>query len=935
MRHQQNWSVRRLLYSLTAAAVLPASILLSLSVWNQYKTDELEAARSAYNLAQLTANHLEERLSDARGVLETLARRPGVRKAAADGCDPIFGQFKDLYPQFSNLSKADRRGYLVCSAKPQPQGSPTFVGDAVWYQRVTASRRFTIGPPYLGPISGRKVVVLSQPLFDDAGTMTGSLQMPIDLVKLRVVVGAEKLPASTVIAVFDSNGVVVARSRDADGAIGKNLRDTPGVKTLLARKDGTGRAVTSDGIERIIGFLPVAGTEWFAVAGIDTEDVLLSARQAALRSLLFGGLTLLLVFVLAVYVGKRIARPMAAVQDAARKATAGDYDTRVPISGPLEIVDFADQFNRMLDAIRSSQTKLADARSELVLLGTCLSHLTDMVIIMDGAQAASDWPPIVFVNDAFEAVTGYRREEVLGRPGSLLHGPNTSQEAIANIRKGFKSQAPFREELLHYTRSGEQFWVELDMIPIRDPGGQLSHWVSIERNVTLRKESEQRIHRLAYYDVLTGLPNRSTLMLALDSALQAASRDRQLGAVLFVDLDNFKNVNDARGHAVGDAFLQAVALRIDAAVQRPHMLARLGGDEFVILLDGLSDDAQACGAIAMAEARSVCEALAQPFDVDGQSYVSTASIGVTLLRGAGQSAHDLLRESDTAMYRAKKRGRNHIAFFTPDMQAEVELRLALEHELTSAIANGEMHLDVQTQVDCEGRPAGAEFLLRWRHPVRGQIAPTQFIPVAEETGLILGIGAWVLEQACVALAASGKAGNRLPVSVNVSPRQFHQPGFVDLVKEVLGRTGAPADRLILEVTESMLIDDLDEAIARMNELAALGIRFSIDDFGTGYSSMAYLRRLPLHELKIDMSFVRDTPHDGDATAIVKSILSMARHLNLKVVAEGVETMEQARFLAANHCDLMQGYLYARPEASERWLSRLLAPDGARAVSRHA
>ncbi|NNG23969.1 bifunctional diguanylate cyclase/phosphodiesterase [Telluria aromaticivorans] len=924
MRNYKNWSVRHLLYSLTAAAVLPASILLTFSVWNQYKTDELEAARSAYSLAQLTANNLQELLSDARHVLDTLAKRPGVRAVSGLDCDQIFGQFTDLYPQFSNLSKADRRGYIVCSAKAQPHDKPTFVGDALWYKRVSATQKFTLGSPYLGPVTGRVVAVLAHPLFDDAGVMTGSIQMPIDLAKLRVVVGAEKLPESTVIAVIDSRGVLVARSRGAEGLVGKDLSDTSGVKSVLATKDGTGRAVTSDGIERIIGFLPIPGTDWFAVAGIDTEAVLFSARQAALRNLVFGGLTLLLVFALALYVSKRISRPMMAVQEAARRAAAGDLDARVPYSGPLEVVDFAAQFNHMLDAIRASQNKLADAKSELVLLGTCLSHLTDMVIIMDAGQAAMDWPPIIFVNDAFEGVTGYPRDEVLGRPSSLLHGPATSSEAIAGIRAGFLAQAPFREELVHYTRNGVHFWVELDMIPIRNPAGALTHWVSIERDVTLRKLAEQSIHRLAYYDVLTGLPNRSLLMSSIDAALAMAACNGQMGAVLFVDLDHFKNINDARGHAVGDAFLQAVAQRLASTVHQPGTLARLGGDEFVILLTGLAGDERTSESLAMVEAGKVCRALARPFEVNGQPYISSASIGVTLLRGTGQSTHDLLRESDTAMYRAKKRGRNHAAFFTQDMQVEVELRLALENELACAIANQEMTIYVQTQVDCEGQPAGAEFLLRWRHPVRGQISPAQFIPVAEESGLILGLGAWVLGQACMALSTLSKVGHRLPVSVNVSPRQFHQPGFVAQVKEILATTGAPAGQLILEVTESLLIDDLDEAIGRMNELAALGIRFSIDDFGTGYSSLAYLKRLPLHELKIDKSFVQDTPHNGNDTAIVNSILSMARHLNLKVVAEGVETRAQAEFLIANHCHVLQGYFYSRPEDIEQWLSRLLA-----------
>ncbi|MFC5512057.1 EAL domain-containing protein [Massilia jejuensis] len=925
MRTHTKWSVRRLLYSLTAAAVVPASLLLAFSVWNQYRTDEREAARSAHNLAQLTADNVQGMLTDARDVMGKIAQRPGIRATSSQGCDPIFDQFKDLYPQFANLSQADRRGYVICSAKVQPGGKPTFVGDAVWYRQVFSSGRFTLGPPYKGPISGRVVAVLAQPLFDEAGNMTGSIQMPIDLAKLRVIRGAEKLPASTVVAVIDDRGVLVARSRNAEALVGRNLSDIEGVKIVLARKNGTGRASTSDGTERVLGFVPIPDTNWYAVAGTTTDTVLSSARQAAVRNLVFGGLTMLLVFIFAVYLSKRIARPMAQVQEAARKAAAGDLDTRVPYAGPLEVADFAVQFNHMLDAIRASQTKLADAQSELVLLGTCVKHLTDMVIIMNAQESVAGWPPIVFVNDAFEDTTGYARSEVVGKPSSLLHGPGTDPEAVARMRLGFLSQAPFREQLIHTTRRGVEFWVELDMIPIRNPAGTLAHWVSIERDVTVRKQAERSIHRLAYFDALTDLPNRPMLMDRIEAALATTTRDGLLGAVLFVDLDNFKNINDARGHAVGDAFLRVVAHRLAAVVRAQDTLARLGGDEFVILMPALDADERAAAAMSMIAAREVCEALALPFEIDDQPYSSTASIGVTLLRGGAQTVHDLLRESDTAMYRAKKRGRNHVAFFEQAMQLEVEFRLSLEHDLGMAIAGGQMRVHVQTQVDSDGEPAGAELLLRWQHPERGNVSPAQFIPIAEDSGLILPLGAWVLEQGCRTLARLHEAGCRLPLSINVSPKQFRQTGFVDQVHALLARTGAPAAQLIFEVTESLLIDNLDEAIERMNELAALGIRFSIDDFGTGYSSLAYLKRLPLHELKIDKSFVQDMPHDGDDTAIVRMILSMARHLNLHVVAEGVETREQADFLVANGCQLMQGYFYSRPEPIGEWLARLLVP----------
>ncbi len=902
---------------LTAAAVIPASVLLALSVYNQYQADERDAAVSAHNLAQLTADNVQTFLSDSQQVLQAIAQRLNSRNAAGD-CDPIFGQFKDLYPQFSNLSQANPSGSIICSTMRQRSNVPTFVGEAAWFKQVYATKKFTVGPPYLGPVTRRMVSVLAQPVFDGAGNMTGSIQMPIDLAKFRVIPGAEKLPESTVISIIDSAGVLVARSRNSEHFVGKNLSHIAAVQMLLRQKKGTGRSTTSEGIERVFGFVAIPGTNWYAVAGIATDAVLHSARQSALHSVVFGGLTLLFILAMTVYLSKRIAAPMAAVQRTARQVAAGNLNARVPATGPAEIADFAIQFNRMLDSVRASQSELADAQSELVLLGTCVSHLTDMVIIMDAGNTVDGWPVITFVNQAFVGTTGYARGEAIGRPATFLHGPGTSAAALANIRAGLQTAEPVRQELLNYNRAGAEVWIELDMIPIRTAEGVLQHWVSIERDVTARKQAEQSIQRLAYFDGLTGLPNRTLLMDRIDASLQDAGRDALLGALLFVDLDNFKQINDARGHAVGDVLLQMVAQRLRSAVGDSATVARLGGDEFVVLMTGLAADPQAVAQAAMGLAEKVRGALTLPFDVHEQVYNSGASIGVALLRCEQQSADDLLREADTAMYCAKKGGRNRVALFEPFMQTQVEIRLALEHDLAQAIALGQLAVFVQTQVDQRGEPAGAELLMRWRHPVRGFVPPSEFIPIAEENGMILVLGAWMLEQACDTLVRLREIGSAMPLSINVSPRQFRQADFVRDVEAVLRKTGAPAARLIFEVTEGLLIDDLEETILRMGELARMGIRFSIDDFGTGYSSLAYLNRLPLHELKIDRSFVRDMPDKPTDAAIVKMIMSMARHLGLRVVAEGVETQAQADFLIANDCQLMQGYLFARPLPLEQW-----------------
>ncbi|WP_342115273.1 putative bifunctional diguanylate cyclase/phosphodiesterase [Pseudoduganella sp. OTU4001] len=418
--------------------------------------------------------------------------------------------------------------------------------------------------------------------------------------------------------------------------------------------------------------------------------------------------------------------------------------------------------------------------------------------------------------------------------------------------------------------------------------------------------------QLAFYDPLTGLPNRRLLLDRLGNLLASSERQQVFSAVMFVDLDRFKTINDARGHATGDTLLRLAAERLSAVVRKSDTVARIGGDEFVVLLSHLAPDLAAAGNAAQQVAEKVRAALAQEFQIGGQFYASSASIGVTLLPKFGQSADDLLREADTAMYRAKGAGRNGIAYFETTMQAEVERRLTLERELAQAIEQERLHMAYQPQFDCQGRLHGAELLMRWERDDGSMVSPAIFIPLAEEVGLIVPLGMWALKQACLAQQRMAAQGLSLPLSVNVSPQQFRQADFVQQVRSTLLEHGVEPALLILEVTEGLLVEKLEETVARMNELAAMGVRFSIDDFGTGYSSLAYLKRMPLYELKIDRSFIMDMPDDANDVVIVQAILAMAGHMGLRVVAEGVETQAQADFLAAHGCHALQGYLLGRP-----------------------
>jgi diguanylate cyclase (GGDEF)-like protein/PAS domain S-box-containing protein len=460
-------------------------------------------------------------------------------------------------------------------------------------------------------------------------------------------------------------------------------------------------------------------------------------------------------------------------------------------------------------------------------------------------------------------------------------------------------------------------------IPLRREDGSIYALCGISTDITQRKAMEDEIRLLAFYDALTGLPNRRLLIDRLQQQLAASARNKCSGALLFIDLDDFKTLNDTLGHDKGDFLLKRVAHRLVRCVREGDTVARLGGDEFVVMLCSLSSDRDEAAARAKAVGEKILEHLRQPYDMDGQSHVSTPSVGVALFAGNEFKVDDLLRLADLAMYQAKAAGRNTMSFFDPEMQAALNARATLEADLRLGLQLGQFELHYQPQVDYAGMLTGAEALVRWNHPTRGLVKPDVFIPVMEETGLIVPLGAWVVDTACARLRAWSENLETavLTLSVNVSARQFRQADFVDQVLSALDRSGANARCLRLELTESLLLADVEDTIGRMTVLKARGVGFSLDDFGTGYSSLSYLKRLPLDELKIDRSFVRDVLTDPNDTAIARAIVTLAESLGLSVIAEGVETIEQRDALARQGCLAYQGYYFGRPGPVEMLFDR--------------
>jgi|GEM_PF-5423256 len=568
-----------------------------------------------------------------------------------------------------------------------------------------------------------------------------------------------------------------------------------------------------------------------------------------------------------------------------------------------------------LHAIAQSHESLRDAQ-QIAAVGSLRYHF-----------ASASWSSSAMFDELAGIDPGYRRD----LPHLLRFLGRRERATITRyVRSALRHRTPFDSDAFMIRRQdGQRRWVHARGKISQDDAGDATLVCTIQ-DITDRKRAQDEIGRLAYFDTLTDLPNRRLLLDRLAMAMGATAARARHGALLLIDLDHFKVLNDTQGHERGDLLLKAVAQRLRATLGGNERVARMGGDEFAVLADDLADDAGIAHDQAHALAETVRTALAGMYELGGYQVASSPSIGITLFCGRALTVDDLIKRADTAMYQAKAAGRNALRFFDPAMQAAAAARLALEHDLRAGLGSDQFLLHFQVQVDAEARARGAEVLVRWQHPERGMVSPGEFIPLAEASGLILPLGHWVLRTACLQLAswAGDPHAHALSLAVNVSASQFSQPDFVAQVLAVLDETGANPRRLKLELTEGMLLEHTDLVIRTIAALKQAGIGISLDDFGTGYSSLSYLKRLPLDQLKIDQTFVRDLPHAASDVAIVRTIVALGQSLGMEVIAEGVETAAQRDALAAAGCHAYQGYLFGKPmpiARFEEWL-RAAHPD---------
>lgn len=534
--------------------------------------------------------------------------------------------------------------------------------------------------------------------------------------------------------------------------------------------------------------------------------------------------------------------------------------------------------------------------------------------VEDGIMITDATGTILRVNQAMTKITGYSPQELIGQTPRLLKSGRHDAAFYAVIWESIFRTGSWKGEIWDRRKSGEIYPKWLSITAVRDETGAVTNFVSTHSDITERKATEDEIKSLAFFDPLTQLPNRRLLQDRLQQALTLGTRNNLHGALLFIDLDSFKSLNDNKGHDAGDRLLQQAAKRIALCVRECDTVARLGGDEFVVLLTELEQDLQSAAAQAKNVGKKILNVLNQPYNLQEYKHYCSASIGITLFDKHSLDTEDLLKQVDIAMYQAKAAGRNCLRFFDPEMQASISKRFDLEKDLRIALLEGQLKLYYQIQVDRDCRGIGAEVLLRWQHPDRGLILPMDFIPLAEETGLILPIGQWVLESACAQLGSweQNPGMRNFQLAVNVSAYQFHQANFVDMVLQALQDKKVDPSRLKLELTESTVLNNIGDAINKMHALKERGVQFSMDDFGTGYSSLAYLTQLPFAQLKIDQSFVRNINLSPANATMIQTIIGMAKNLGLEVIAEGVETEEQRAFLERFGCFVCQGYLFGRP-----------------------
>ncbi|MDD2713057.1 MAG: EAL domain-containing protein [Simplicispira sp.] len=860
----------------------------------------------------LVANGVDHEISSRLMALQTIAAKLGQKlldqPARLQSLLEDRVVFQGLFNGGTFVTRLD--GTAIAGVQTTTERRGINYRDRDYVTAALTQGQVTIGRPIIGKTLQVPVLGMAVPIRSAQGQVIGALAGVVNLTLPGFLDGITRSnygrSGGYVLVAPQHRIIVTASDKSRVMEILAPRGTSPTIDRFFDGAEGTEVFVNPLGVEVLTSVKRIPVADWYLGVTLPTAEAFAPIRDLQQRMLLAASLLTLLAGALTWWLLNRQMAPL----EATARTLAGLADQRqplhpLPVTRADEVGQVINGFNRLLLELGQQQKGLKENEERYRTAFQTIPDAVNITSLPEGRYLEA--------NNGFTRLFGWTREEVLGKTSrdlGIWHRWEDRNQLIEAMQKNGQCE---RLEAEFVTKDGKVLTTLVSANVITLNGAPCM--LSVTHDITQRKQAQDQIHNLAFTDPLTGLSNRRLLMDRLQQALLSSVHQRRQGALLLVDLDGFRSLNDTLGHDKGDALLQQIAAHLLECAGQGDTVARLGGDEFVILLECMALNPHAAAAQAEAVGEKILWALNQPYQLDGFTHHSTVSIGVTLFGSGIESAMEPLKRAELAMYQAKAAGRNTLRFFDPQMQAVVSTRVALEAALRRALLKDEFRLYYQAQVLHENQLVGVEALLRWQDPLRGMVSPAEFIPPAEESGLILPIGQWVLETACAQLArwAMRPETDQLTIAVNVSARQFHQQNFVHQVQLALARSGAVPSRLKLELTESLLVVDIEGVIAKMNALKGMGVGFSLDDFGTGYSSLSYLKRLPLDELKIDQSFVRSILLDPDDAAIAKMIIALGDSLGLTVTAEGVETEAQRQFLTSLGCHKYQGYLFGRPQ----------------------
>jgi diguanylate cyclase (GGDEF)-like protein/PAS domain S-box-containing protein len=870
----------RMLVAAAVGLLFLAAGLVASMLWKSHQRYHQAAAETALNTAHSLEHFLNAHFQESDLALQSAAlefqRLHAAGQFSRERYSAYLGSLKQRLPNALSVRATDREGNIIYG-EGVDLTRPVNISAAAFFQQARRDMHLVFGAPLKSRISGEWLFPLLMPLRDSDGSFAGVVHVNTANQRIEDLFSTIQLGKHSLIVLFDQERNIIVRDPPLPRAESSHMRVAapPTLAALAAGKtEAVYRAVSPyDHYTRMVAYRKIGQYPAYVLVGIAETEYL----EPWWKECLLGGGFLLVIAVGSLLLGVSVRRHMAA---------------RLRV----EVLEDRQAAHDHLAAIIRA---IPDLLFEVDIEGRYLDYrTTNMELLIT--------PP----------------DEFVGRTVSEVLPADAATTVMAAIAEANKTGSSYGAQIHIKVPAGE-LWFELSIARKQTYRNEPPTFIVLSRDITERSQAQLRIEQLAFSDMLTGLPNRRLFLDRLRQSMAVSERNQSYCALLFLDIDKFKTLNDTLGHQVGDILLVQISERLRRAVREYDTVARLGGDEFVVLLEQLGTTEREAAAQAQHVAEKVAAQLSREYDLDGNKYLGTSSIGIALFCGQDINNDELLRRADLAMYQAKSSGRSTVCFFDPEMQASIVARQQLEIDLKQAIIHEEFFLCYQPQYDGSGVLVGAEALLRWNSPTRGLVAPDQFIGLAEETGLIFPIGHWVMREACRCLEDWRRDPRlaQLRISVNVSAKQIALPSFVEEVQELLSFYDVEPASLKLEITETMLVDRVDEIIAKINELRAIGVRFSLDDFGTGYSSLSYLKRLPFDQVKIDQSFARGALSDANDAAICRAIIALGHALRLDVVAEGIETEAQWAFFKAEGCDYGQGYFFGRPVPQDEFVER--------------